>query len=156
LSFEREDDVGIKRSGFSIGVMGEEFKRFLKAMEVEERSSISLGETSGPLLDLYETADSVVVEADVPGITTEDVEVSFLHGVLTVEGVRRERLDEDEKVNYLCMERSFESFRRVLKLTVPVSPKDAKAVYSRGVLTLTFPKIKEKRGEVVKIKVEKK
>jgi HSP20 family protein len=148
--------VAIKRSGFSIGVIGEEFKRFLKAMEVEERSSISLGETSGPLLDLYETADSIVVEADVPGMAAEDVEVSYLRGILAIEGVKRERIEENEKVNYLCMERSFESFRRVLKLTVPISPKDASAVYSRGVLTLTFPKIKEKRGEIIKIKVVKK
>ena len=148
--------MAIKRSGYSVGVMGEEFKRFLKAIEVEERSAIALGETSGPLLDLYETADSIVVEADIPGMDPDDVDVTLLRGLLTIEGVKREKLEEQGKVNYLCMERSFEAFRRVVKLSVPINPKGAAAVYSRGVLTLTFPKVNEKRGEIIKIKVEKK
>jgi HSP20 family molecular chaperone IbpA len=36
---------------------------------------------------------------------------------------------------------------------VPINPREAKAVYDRGVLTLTIPKIKDKRGVVVKVKV---
>lgn len=136
--------------------MGEEFKRFLKAMEAEERGSMVLGETGGPLLDLYETAEHIVVEADLPGIDIDDVDVGILNGVLTIEGVKRERIEEEEKINYLCMERSFENFKRTIKITVPFNPKAAKACYQRGVLTVVFPKVREKRGELIKIEVEKK
>ena len=147
--------MAVKRSGYSVGVVGEELRRFLKAIEVEERSSVSLGETSVPPLDLYETADSIVVEADIPGMDPEDVEVTLLHGVLVIEGMKREAA-EGGKVNYLCMERSFEAFKRVVRLSVPINPKAASAVYCRGVLTLSFPKVKDKRGELIRIKVEKK
>lgn len=148
--------MAIKRSAISASFMGEEFKRFLKAMEAEERGDMALGETGGPLLDLYETADDIVIEADLPGIELDDVGVSILNGVLTVEGMKRERLNEQEKVNYLCMERSFENFKRTVKITVPFNPKAAKACYQKGVLTVVFPKVKEKRGELIKIDVEKK
>ncbi|MGA2193182.1 MAG: Hsp20/alpha crystallin family protein [Nitrospirota bacterium] len=147
--------MAIKKGGISVNLMGEELKRFLKILEEEERSTINLGETTGPLLDLYETAENIVVEADIPGVDLNDLEVCILHGLLTIEGVKKEKIEAAEKINYLCMERSFESFKRVIKIMVPINPKQARAVYSRGVLTITFPKVKEKRGEAIKIKVEK-
>jgi len=145
--------LAIKKGSVSVGLVGEELKKFLKAVEEEEQSSISLGETTGPLLDLYETADDIVVEVDLPGMDPAEVEVCFLHGLLTIEGVKKEKVEEDEKVNYLCMERSFETFRRVIKIAVPINPRGAGAVYSMGVLTVTFPKVKEKRGEAIKIPI---
>ncbi|MBI5696317.1 MAG: Hsp20/alpha crystallin family protein [Nitrospirae bacterium] len=148
--------MAIKKTGISASIMGDEFKRFLKAMEAEERGSLALGETGGPLLDLYETADDIIVEADLPGIDIGDVDVGILNGILTIEGVKRERVDETEKINYLCMERSFENFKRMVKINVPFNPKGAKACYQRGVLTVVFPKVAEKRGELIKIEVEKK
>ena len=147
--------MAIKKTGVTLNFMGEEFKRFLKALEVDERNSVALGETSGPLLDLYETADDIVIEADLPGIDPQDLDVSILNGLLTIEGVKRERVDETEKINYLCMERSFETFKRVIKITVPVNPKGASAHYQRGVLTVNLPKLKDKRGERIKVKIER-
>ena len=147
--------MAVKRRGVTASFMGEEFKKLIKAIEVEAKSSLVLGETGGPLLDLYETADALVIEADIPGIDPDDVEISVLNDLLTIEGIKRERIEEDEKINYLCMERSFETFRRIIKVSVPFNPKKAKAQYSRGVLKVTFPKVKDKRGEVVRVKVEK-
>lgn len=147
--------MAVKRRGAGTSMVGEELKKILRILEQEERSSITLGETSGPLLDLYETADSIVVEADLPGIDPDEVEVCILHGLLTIEGVKREAVETCEKVNYLCMERSFEPFKRILKITVPINPKSGRASYARGVLTVSFPKVKEKRGETIKIKVER-
>ena len=147
--------MAIRRTGISVEMMGKELKKFLKAIEAEERSSITLGETSGPLLDLYETADSVVVEVDIPGIEIEDVVISILNGILTIEGIKKEQVEENTRINYLCMERSFETFRRILKINVPINPKKGTALYTSGVLTITFPKVKDKRGEVVVVKVSK-
>jgi HSP20 family protein len=148
-------DVAVKKRGLTASLMGDELRQFIRAVSLEERSSMVLGETGGPLLDLYETPDDVVIEADLPGIGPEDMEISILHGVVTIEGVKREHIDEQDKINYLCMERSFESFRRTLRLSVPINPHNAKAQYARGVLTVTIPKIKEKRGLVVKVRVDK-
>jgi HSP20 family protein len=147
--------LAIKKTGVAVSMVGNELKKFLKAIEAEEKSSITLGETSGPLLDLYETAESVVVEADIPGIDPDDVEISVLNGILTIEGMKKEKVEETTRINYLCMERSFETFRRILRISVPINPKKATAVYASGVLTVTFPKLKDKRGEVVVVKVRR-
>ena len=147
--------MAVKKRGVTASLIGDEIRNFIRAVSLDERSSMVLGETGGPLIDLYETQDDVVIEADLPGIGPEDMEISILHSIVTIEGVKREKIEEQDKINYLCMERSFESFRRTLRLTVPINPQKAKAQYARGVLTVTIPKIKEKRGTVVKVRVDK-
>ena len=147
--------MAVKKRSVAVSMMGAELKKFLRAIEAEEKSAITLGETSGPLLDLYETAEAVVVEADIPGIDPEDVEISVLNGILTIEGMKRDKVEEAARINYLCMERSFETFRRIIRISVPINPKKAVAVYQSGVLTVTFPKLKDKRGEVVVVKVSR-
>ncbi len=147
--------MAIKKIGISENIMGRELKRLLRAVEQEERSSLNLGETAVPLLDLYETADMIVVEADMPGVDPQEVEISMLQGVLTIEGVKKEKVEEQGRVNYLCMERSFEVFKRILKINPPVNARNATASYSRGVLTVSFPKVTDKRGEPIVIPVKR-
>ena len=147
--------MAIKKFGISENVMGRELKRLLRAVEQEDRNSLALGETAAPLLDLYETADMIVVEADMPGVDPQEVEVSMLHGVLTIEGVKKEKVEEQGRVNYLCMERSFDTFKRILKINSPVNARNATASYNRGVLTVSFPKVADKRGEPIVIPVKR-
>jgi HSP20 family protein len=147
--------MAVKKGIFPANMVGEELKSLLRLIEEEERNA-TLGETTGPLLDLYETKESVVVEADLPGIDPAGISLCIFHGFLTIEGLKRERQDGSEKMNYLCLERSFEPFKRIVRITVPMNPKKAKAVYARGVLKVTFPKVEEKRGEPIRIKIEKK
>ena len=147
--------MAVKKGIFPANMVGEELKNLLRLIEEEERNA-NLGETSGPLLDLYETKESVVVEADLPGIDPAEIALCMFHGFLTIEGMKRERQDEGEKMSYLCLERSFEPFKRIVRITVPINPKKARAVYARGVLKINFPKVEEKRGEPIRIKIEKK
>ncbi len=110
-------------------------------------------QTSGslPLVDLYETDDRLVLEMDLPGIDPEDVLIKVYEDILIIEGIKREK-HEERGFRYLCMERSFESFRRIIKLPVPVNTFEGKASYDNGVITVKFPKIGDR---VVKIKIEK-
>ncbi len=105
-----------------------------------------------PLMDVYETHDDLVLEMDLPGIEPEEVLIKVYEDVLIVEGIKRER-QKEKKLRYVCMERSFESFRRMIRIPVPVNVAAGKAWYNQGVITLTFPKLKER---VIKIKVEDK
>lgn len=147
--------MAVKKQGMMSRFAGAELLRIIREADIRERGSLALGDTSEPLLDLYETADSIVVEADLPGIDPDDVEISILSGTVVIEGMKKEKIAENEKINYLCMERSFESFRRIIKLSSPINPNTARAVYTLGVLTVTIPKIKDKRGTVVKVKVDR-
>ncbi len=105
-----------------------------------------------PLIDLYETDESLVFEADLPGIDPEHVSVKVYEDLLIIEGMRAEPGSE-AKLKYLCMERDIKGFRRMLKIPVPVNISAGEAVYANGVMTIKFPKLK---GKIVKIKVERK
>jgi HSP20 family protein len=105
-----------------------------------------------PLVDLYETEDNLVLEMDLPGIDPEDVLIKVYEDVIIIEGIKREGRKE-KRLRYLCMERSFESFRRLIKIPVSVNAAAGRAWYNHGVITLTIPKIKER---VIKIKIEDK
>lgn len=103
-----------------------------------------------PLLDLYETDDNIVIEIDLPGINPEDVLIKVFDDIVIIEGIKK-ATDDERRVRYICMERNFESFRRILRLPVSVDSIAGKAVYSDGVIKLTLPKVREK---VYKIKID--
>ena len=105
-------------------------------------------ETDFPAIDIFETTRSVIIEAELPGIDVATAEVSITASALVIEGVKKEVLEGD-RVNFLCMERSFGSFRRVVSLTHPIDPDSVKAVYHMGVLQIKIPKVAEKRGRKV-------
>lgn len=108
-------------------------------------------EASGfqPLVDMYETREDLVIEVDLPGVLPEDMLVKVCDDAIIIEGVKRETPRPGTR--YLCMERKFRSFRRVLNVPVPVDAKAGKAAYREGVLTIRIPKTRE---TVIRIKVE--
>lgn len=106
---------------------------------------------SFPLIDLYETGDNLVLEIDLPGIDPENVLIKVYQDVIIIQGVKKER-SEGKRYRYACMERSFESFRRIIRVPVPINPAAGRAVYNDGVVRVTLPKIRER---VIKIKIEK-
>lgn len=110
-------------------------------------------ETSGyqPLADLYETEESLVIEMDIPGVRPEDIIIKACDDIVIIEGMKREDRAEG-RLKYICMERNFESFRRIIKMPVSVNYTAGKASYKEGVVTITLPKIKDK---VFRIKIEK-
>lgn len=105
---------------------------------------------SEPPLDIYETEDSLIIDIDLPGIEPEKVLIKIIDDILIIEGIRIREIKEG--VRFLCMERTREAFRKIVKLPVDIEAKDGRAVYNNGVVTLRFPKI---RPEVVKIKITK-
>ena len=113
-------------------------------------------ETKGfPPIDIYEIQDCVVVESELPGINPADVSVYIRGNELTIEGNKSDpTIPNSESVRFLCMERSFGSFKRIIKLPVSCNPNDSNASYKKGILTIRIKKIVDKRGEKKEIKIE--
>ncbi|MFZ5861661.1 MAG: Hsp20/alpha crystallin family protein [Nitrospirota bacterium] len=105
-----------------------------------------------PLLDLYEVAGGLVVEVDLPGVAIADLRIIVSQNNLTIEGAPRNREDAARR-GYLRVERSTVAFHRVVTLPIPVNPHAATARYERGVLTVTFPKIPDRRQQAIEIPV---
>jgi HSP20 family protein len=96
-----------------------------------------------------------MVEAELPGVDLEDLQVSFSSGTLVIEGVKEEVLGPG-RVNFLCMERTFGAFRRLVPLLQPINAGRITARYSMGILQITIPKLEERRGthRVIPVKSE--
>ena len=74
-----------------------------------------------------------------PGVTAKDFEVEVVGDTLTVRASRKQE-SSDESKQYLCRERSTESFQESLRLPVRVDGPNTKAKYEDGVLTLLIPR----------------
>ncbi|MEO5658005.1 MAG: Hsp20/alpha crystallin family protein [Nitrospiria bacterium] len=105
-----------------------------------------------PLLDMYEAPVGLVVEVDLPGICSDDIRIEVSRNNLTIEGHRRGPCDQ-EKGCYLRVERHTAGFHRVISLPAAINPHAAVARYERGVLTITFPKIPDRRQEAIRIRI---
>lgn len=97
------------------------------------------GFARGPSIDLYETEDAVVVEAEVPGYSPEDIVVQVGPHGLHLRG-RRTREENVQRDDYYLRERQFGEFSRTVSFPTPVQADKAKAAFRDGVLKITAPK----------------
>ena len=95
-----------------------------------------------PLVDCYETENTFVIEADLPGVHPENVDVSFEKGILTLKGTRGPTIQAPEKGEFrvYTSERVSGSFARSIRLPDYVDGEKVEAVYASGVLTIRVPK----------------
>jgi len=102
-------------------------------------------ETEFPAIDVFETATELVIEAELPGVDAAAIGVSAGQGRVVIEGHKPEEAGAG-RVNFLCMERTFGAFRRVVPLGRAADATRASATCRDGVLQVRVPKIEEKRG----------
>lgn len=140
----------------SLNHLYEEINRIFRELcQFDPAAERALETMEIPPLDIYETEDEVVMELEMPGVDPDKVSASFHEGKLTIEGLKEEWVEKG-RTNYICMERSFGRFQRIIPITTAVNIKAAMATYDQGILTIKVPKLAEKRGgktaiEIVKI-----
>lgn len=106
-----------------------------------------------PAVDIYETDDSVTVEAELPGVDPKDIQVSLDDGVLRLTGERKLEREVHEE-NYLRVERAYGTFERAIRLAGDVDGDKVTANYDNGVLKVKVPKVAPKEPKTIPIKVE--
>lgn len=104
-----------------------------------------------PALDMQEMDDQVVVEASIPGVKPEEIDIQVTGNVLTIKGERKEEKAE-EKASYIYREQVFGSFCRSVTLPSEVDVDKAQAQFEHGVLTLTLPKVEAVKPKSIKVK----
>ena len=115
------------------------------------RLTTAFGEGADLPVDMYQTDDSVVVKASVPGIKPEEVEVTITGDTLTIKGETRTE-EEVKKDNYFRQEISYGAFHRSILLPSSLQTDKAEATFENGILTLTIPKAEETKPRQIKIK----
>jgi HSP20 family protein len=91
-----------------------------------------------PAVDMFEREGKLVVKADLPGFTKEDIEVRIVENNLEIKGERKTE-EEINRKNYMKVERTFGSFSRVLRLPENANGKKVDATFKDGVLELIMP-----------------
>lgn len=108
---------------------------------------------SFPRVDVQETAQHVIITADIPGVDPKKVNVEISADTLKLSGTAHEEKEQKGK-NFYRKERSSHSFERVVHLPCRVKESETKANAKNGVLTITLPKVHPEAPKMKKIPVE--
>lgn len=92
-----------------------------------------------PKMDVKMTGDDMIVCAEVPGMSKDDVEIELTDNILTIKGERKTDTEKTEE-GWLIRERSYGSFERSLVLPEGIKPDEITADYTDGVLEIRIPK----------------
>jgi HSP20 family protein len=106
-----------------------------------------------PAVDITEHEDGYVVKVDLPGVSKDDVRITFESNVLTIRGEKKQE-KETNKENVHRIERAFGTFRRAFTLPTSVKYDRIDAVYKDGILAITLPKAEEARPRRIEVKVK--
>jgi HSP20 family protein len=108
-----------------------------------------------PPLNVWEEGEIVRVEAEIPGVRIEEVEVSFDNGELTLKGEKKFETKENAPLHR--RERLYGAFTRTLSLPWEIVADQVSAELKDGILTITLPKAEAAKPRKVAVKyVEKK
>lgn len=118
-------------------IAGEDMRRLLSwALEGGQPGSVRRG-TWLPALDIFETEDAITVLVDLPGVQSEDLDVSVEEGVLVIRGARQSSAGQD--ANYHRIERPVGEFQRSVQLPRKIEADKIIANIDDGVLTVRIP-----------------
>lgn len=106
-----------------------------------------------PPVDVYETADDILVTVDLPGVTADAVDVELDDHVLAIRGERRFQEPEGEG-RFHHSERSYGRFARTVTLPPDVRDDDITATFTDGVLTVRVPKAEEVTPRKIAVNAE--
>jgi HSP20 family protein len=106
-----------------------------------------------PAIDVFQRGNDLVIRADVPGLSKDDITVDIADDQLTIRGERRYD-HEEERDGVFRSERSYGSFSRVIPLPQGAIADSAKATFNNGVLEIVLqaPSLDVRRGRRVEIK----
>ena len=98
-----------------------------------------------PQVESFEREGKLIVRADLPGLSEDDINVDITHDAIKIRGERRQEKEEDEE-GYYRSERSYGSFYREIPLPSGVNRDEAKASFNNGVLEITMPALARQSG----------
>jgi len=138
----------------ALALLHQEVNELFQRLSILDRADRMPGSEWSPAVDVFEQRDRLVVVVEVPGLAPESLKVAFRDRALVLSGERR-----TPKVgagsSFHCLERPRGRFERKIPLDVPVDVASARAALEGGVLTVTLPRLRERRGRETVIPIER-
>jgi len=110
-----------------------------------------LYQTWAPTVDIYDRDDHIVVQAELPGVKKEDIDIRVEDNVLSLSG-ERTRETEVKEDGYYRTERRYGKFGRSFRLPKATKPEKIDASFKDGVLTILVPKGEESKPKQISVK----
>jgi HSP20 family protein len=129
------------------------WRRPFSNLMLGERWPLPMFAAKVPSLDVFEEKDELVVKADLPGLSKEEIEVTVTGNVVTIKGEKKKEEEVKEK-DYYRRERSYGSFVRSVELPCEVKSEQIKANFKEGVLEVRMPKTEEAKKKSVSVKID--
>jgi HSP20 family protein len=110
----------------------------------------TMKESWSPSVDIFETANEIVIKAELSGMEAKDIDIKLENNILMLKGERRfEREAKNE--NYHRVERSYGGFSRSFSLPSFVDEQTVRAEYKDGLLKIVLPKKEQSKSKEIKI-----
>lgn len=106
-----------------------------------------------PAIDVLDEKDQLIIKAELPGLSKDDVDVELTDTRLIIKGEKR-REKEVKEEHFYRSEREYGSVYRSIELPVEVKTEDATATFKDGVLEIRLPKTEEAKRKLVKVAVQ--
>ena len=108
----------------------------------------------GPAVDVIDLENEIQIRADLPGMDESEIDIEMSGNMLTIRGEKKEESETGEKGGrYYLAERRYGSFQRSLQIPDGTDRENCEAKFSKGVLTITFPKTPEAKETAKKITI---
>ena len=123
---------------------------FDRSRELDDEASLRAWR---PPVDIYETANGIVLAVELPGVNKESVSVEVKDDVLSLKGERLPNPDINED-DYYRRERLFGPFKRAFSLHQNIQPELIKATFKDGILQIEIPRPVQEQPKQVTVNVE--
>jgi len=101
-------------------------------------------------VDLWETKDAYHLQADLPGLSPDDIEINVTPDTVTISGETKPGTDVTNE-GWLRQERLFGKFKRSFTVPMQIDPSKVEAKFTNGVLELVLPKAENQKPRTIKI-----
>ena len=130
---------------FFDNVIGQMYPSFGREVGVE-----FFGNNSYPKVDVIDYDDKITIEAEIPGLSKDEVSVDMEENVITVSGLKHSHT-EDTSTRYIRRELKRSAFKRSFRLGENLNLKKVKADFQNGVLLISVPKTEPEKPKKIKI-----
>jgi HSP20 family protein len=124
-------------------------------MQAFDRLGTGFGPARGtpyPPVNLYESADGYVLTAEIPGVKSEDLEVSVEGERVTIGGKRSIEYPSDGSTSLHRRERQAGVFRRAFNLPEPADPEKTEAICRHGILMVRIPRAQSHQPRTISVR----
>lgn len=127
------------------------FSALEEALEIEASETFN---TFSPTIDLCETPTSVIISVELPGIESEEIDLTVTAKHICIEGHKKYSPHTEKATSHFCCERQYGKFHRKINLRWAININDVSAELKNGTLKIILPKLVDRRGKAIKVSIK--